>query len=63
MESIILEQKQALASTGGDLAREREVQEQLVQQLEEERKTLQVIRDRLKEQDELLVKRLVCQLN
>ncbi len=52
MENIISEQKQKLRDADGDLVKEKELQEQLLQKLEEERKELQTIKVRLQEQEE-----------
>jgi hypothetical protein len=44
MENLILEQKLNLVDANGDLTKEREIQENLIRQLEVERQTLEEIK-------------------
>lgn len=57
MENIIVEQKEKLSAADGDMVKEKLLQEQLLQRLEEERKELQNIKSRLQEQEEQLKER------
>lgn len=54
MEFLIEDQKKKLAEADGDLTREREIQEDLIHQLETERQTLEEMKAELEEQEQLL---------